>query len=87
MAFKGDSDDPRESLAYKLKKILDRECREVLCSDPFVQDERLVPFEQVVERCDLLFIGTPHTEYRQADFRGKTVVDIWNVTKVGISVV
>ncbi|MBM3990778.1 MAG: nucleotide sugar dehydrogenase [Planctomycetes bacterium] len=87
MAFKGDSDDPRESLAYKLKKILERECRAVVCSDPFVSDERFVAFEDAVERCDLLFIGTPHTAYRTADFKGKTVIDIWNVTQVGISVV
>ena len=32
MAFKGDSDDPRESLSYKL--VLEIDAAEVLCSDP-----------------------------------------------------
>ncbi|WP_249715200.1 nucleotide sugar dehydrogenase, partial [Rhizomonospora bruguierae] len=38
MAFKGESDDPRESLAYKLKKILTLRAKRVLCADPYVRD-------------------------------------------------
>src|SRR5262245_66363675 len=38
MAFKGDSDDPRESLSYKLRKLLEVQAKEVLCSDPYVSD-------------------------------------------------
>ena len=41
MAFKGGSDDPRESLAYKLRKILTLKARETLCTDPYVVDDRL----------------------------------------------
>src|SRR2546422_6494733 len=33
MAFKADSDDCRDSLSYKLKKVLEVEAREVLCTD------------------------------------------------------
>lgn len=87
MAFKGDSDDPRESLSYKLRKILERECRQVLCSDPFIHDARFVSLEQAVEQCELLFIGTPHSLYKTADFKGKTVIDIWNITKNGVAVI
>lgn len=87
MAFKGDSDDPRESLSYKLRKILERESRKVLCSDPFIHDPKFVTFEQAVDQCDLLFIGTPHSLYKTADFKGKTVIDIWNITKDGVAVI
>ena len=38
MAFKGESDDTRESLSYKLRKILEYEAAEVLCTDPYVDD-------------------------------------------------
>ncbi|MCI0550951.1 MAG: nucleotide sugar dehydrogenase, partial [Anaerolineae bacterium] len=36
MAFKADSDDSRESLAFKLKKLLELEASRVLCTDPYV---------------------------------------------------
>jgi UDP-N-acetyl-D-mannosaminuronic acid dehydrogenase len=87
MTFKGDSDDPRESLSFKLKKALQRECRAVLCSDPFLVDDELVPHEQMAARCDVLFVGTPHSLYRGADFGDKPVIDIWNITKSGVSVI
>ena len=34
MAFKPNSDDPRSSLSYKLRKVLLVECKRVLCTDP-----------------------------------------------------
>ena len=33
MAFKAESDDIRDSLSYKLKKLLEVQAREVLCTD------------------------------------------------------
>lgn len=78
MAFKADSDDPRESLAYKLRKILEIECKEVLIADPYVNDERIVPADQVVSRSDVLILGAPHRVYETLDVKGKPVIDIWN---------
>jgi UDP-N-acetyl-D-mannosaminuronic acid dehydrogenase len=78
MAFKADSDDPRESLSYKLRKILEIECRDVLITDPYVADERIIPVEEVVERSDILILGAPHGAYRDLDLSGKHVVDVWN---------
>ena len=46
MAFKSESDDKRESLSYKLRKLLMVEAKEVLCTDPYVVDEKLVPLER-----------------------------------------
>ena len=37
MAFKGESDDIRSSLSYKLKRLLRFKADRVLCTDPFVQ--------------------------------------------------
>jgi UDP-N-acetyl-D-mannosaminuronic acid dehydrogenase len=78
MAFKAESDDMRDSLSYKLKHLLSLECREVLCTDPYVPDDRLVPLEQAVSRADILFVGTPHAVYRKlAVPPEKVVVDVW----------
>lgn len=78
MAFKGDSDDPRESLSYKLKKILASEAKEVLTADPYVKDDRLKSVEYVADQSDLLILATPHKVYKDLDLKGKPVVDIWN---------
>jgi UDP-N-acetyl-D-mannosaminuronic acid dehydrogenase len=84
MAFKGDSDDPRESLSYKLRKILEYEAGEVLATDVHIQEPGLLPLEEVVERSDLLILATPHREYRALDLDGtKPVVDIWNFYQRG----
>jgi UDP-N-acetyl-D-mannosaminuronic acid dehydrogenase len=79
MTFKADSDDPRDSLAFKLRKILQVECKEVLCTDPFLKDESMRPLEEVLRRADILFIGSPHTAYRKLEFGKTPVVDVWNV--------
>ena len=80
MAFKGDSDDPRESLSYKLKKILEIDSKKVICTDPFVKDDTLVSLDEVITHADILILGAPHTSYKQLniDFSLKVIVDIWN---------
>lgn len=80
MAFKGDSDDRRESLSYKLKKVLTIEAGQVLCSDPFVKDDGFVPIDLLIEKSDIIILGAPHSEYKKLkfDFVSKKVVDIWN---------
>jgi UDP-N-acetyl-D-mannosaminuronic acid dehydrogenase len=80
MSFKADSDDSRDSLAFKLRKILLPECKQVLCTDPFLKDPSLLPLEDVLRRSDILFIGSPHTAYRKLDFGRTPVVDVWNMT-------
>lgn len=80
MAFKGGSDDKRSSLSYKLKNILRTEATRVLCTDPRVRDEDIVPLDQVLREADVLFIGAPHPEYKGlAVPDGRIVVDVWNL--------
>ena len=80
MAFKSEIDDIRASLSYKFKKMLNGHAREVLTTDPFVTvDPDLLPFDEVVERSDLLILCTPHNSYRYADLKGKPVVDVWGM--------
>lgn len=82
MGFKAESDDPRSSLSYKVKKILNMKVRRVLTTDPFVKDPALVPLNQVLAEADALIIGTPHKQYRGLKERlrpGVVVMDIWNI--------
>jgi UDP-N-acetyl-D-mannosaminuronic acid dehydrogenase len=85
MAFKADSDDPRESLSYKLRKLLEYDAAEVLCTDAHIQDSSFLPLDEVVARSDLLFIGAPHREYRALVVPDSTpVIDIWNLYSKGV---
>jgi UDP-N-acetyl-D-mannosaminuronic acid dehydrogenase len=79
MAFKAESDDPRDSLAYKLRKLLALEAQQVLCTDPYVPDPSLVPLDRVLAESHVLFVATPHRVYRGIPPQsGKMVIDIWN---------
>jgi len=85
MAYKGGTDDPRDSLAYKLRKILSLKAKETLCSDPYVVDDRFLPVEEVLARADLLVIAAPHADYRDLA-TDKPVADIWGITGRGVLV-
>jgi UDP-N-acetyl-D-mannosaminuronic acid dehydrogenase len=86
MAFKGESDDIRSSLSYKLKRILQFRADQVLCSDPYVSvDDSLLPVGEVLERADVLIIGAPHREYQHLS-PSVEVVDVWNLLGKGTTV-
>jgi UDP-N-acetyl-D-mannosaminuronic acid dehydrogenase len=84
MAFKAESDDTRASLSYKLRKLLSWAGARVLCTDPYVRDDRLVPLETVLAEADTLVVGAPHRAYRGLDLAGREVVDVWGAVGGGI---
>ena len=85
MAFKADSDDTRASLSYKLRKLLLWAGADVLCTDPYVIDERLVGLDEVLANSDILVLGAPHRAYRALDLEGREVVDVWGARQAGIN--
>lgn len=79
MAFKGESDDARSSLAYRLKKILEFHVKSVLTSDPFVKsDTDLVSEQTLLDSADLIIIGAPHRRYSLLEV-STPVIDIWSI--------
>jgi UDP-N-acetyl-D-mannosaminuronic acid dehydrogenase len=84
MAFKAGSDDPRASLSYKLRKLLQWAGARVVCTDPYVKDDRLTTLECVLEESDVLVLGAPHKTYSQLKVGGRDVVDIWGALGEGI---
>ncbi len=86
MAFKGESDDNRSSLAYKLKRIMKFKSAGVLTSDPYVKNDKdLVSEDEVIAGSDLLIISAPHVRYRDLQTE-KPIVDIWNLRGNGSEV-
>jgi UDP-N-acetyl-D-mannosaminuronic acid dehydrogenase len=84
MAFKAESDDPRASLSYKLRKLLAWSGARVVCTDPYVKDDRLVSLQCVLDESDILILGAPHKPYRRLEIGGRDVVDVWGALGEGI---
>ena len=79
MAFKAESDDRRDSLSYKLAKILRAEGATVLCTDPYVRDPTLCPLEEVLAKAEILVLACPHAEYAKLRLQGRDLVDPWGI--------
>lgn len=86
MAFKANVDDPRDSLAYKLRKILSFETQNILCSDVYIQEPDFVSTEELIRRSDIIIIGCPHKEYKELQIEGRVVVDVWNIFNKGCQI-
>ena len=84
MAFKAESDDTRASLSYKLRKLLAWSGARVLCTDPYVIDDRIEPLDRVVRESDILILAAPHAPYKGLEIGGKDVVDVWGALGGGI---
>lgn len=82
MTFKPESDDPRDSLSFKLRKIAKHESKNVLSHDEHMQDPSFSTLEEVLRESDIIILATPHERYRRIDpaaYPDKVFVDIWNV--------
>ena len=76
--------DRRDSLSYKLKRLLRFKAQSVLCTDPYVADDPdLTSLDDVLALADVLVIGAPHSEYTSITPR-VPVIDVWNLFGRGV---
>lgn len=82
MTFKADSDDTRNSLSFKFKKICERHGLDVSYSDPYYGNSG----DSSPEHADAYVIMTPHKEYHSmfdnmitSPPKGTVLVDVWKV--------
>ncbi len=76
MTFKADSDDVRESLSFKVRKLLEFEGARVQCADPYL--DWTLPVEDVLRDAEAVVLATPHREFRGLGIK-VPVVDVWGV--------
>ena len=82
MAFKADIDDIRDSLSYKLGKVLRFHGAEVYYSDEYATDPTFVSKEALVGKSDVVIVGVPHSAYRTLVVPERVeVVDLWGVIR------
>ncbi len=86
LAFKGDTDDERDSLSHKLIRLLERELADVEVHDPVVATPTAT-FEDAVAGADVVVVATNHSAYSNAGALATIartaspdclVVDPWN---------
>ena len=83
MAFKAESDDIRESLSYKLGKLLRFHGAQVFYSDEYAKDPTFVSKEKLIAASDVVIVGAAHNAYRQLQIPARIeVVDLWSVLPV-----
>jgi UDP-N-acetyl-D-mannosaminuronic acid dehydrogenase len=80
MTFKGEIDDFRQSLSFRLKHILENRVKKVFCSDTKLQEPYFVNTEELIQNSDIIIIATPHHEYKTI-LTDKIIIDIWRITK------
>jgi UDP-N-acetyl-D-mannosaminuronic acid dehydrogenase len=78
MTFKANNDDTRESLSFKIKKLLEQKMAFVLPSDPYLKDT--VPLEKVLAEAEGIIIGTPHNEYKDLVLK-VPFADCWGIIR------
>jgi UDP-N-acetyl-D-mannosaminuronic acid dehydrogenase len=85
LTFKRDSDDMRDSLSYKLVRMLERELAHVARHDPHVPAES-ASLEAALEGADAVVVATNHSAFEgllEQLPEGTLLVDPWNVTGSG----
>ena len=79
MAFKQDIDDTRDSLSFKLKKLLEMHKYKVYISDYFINkfnfDEK-----ELIKKSDVIVLAVPHKKYHKLRIpKHKFVIDTWGI--------
>lgn len=84
MTFKADIDDIRDSLSYKLGKILRFNGADVYYSDEYAENPTFISKEKLVETCDVIIVAVPHSSYKGVVVPEKIeVVDLWGIISGG----
>ncbi|MFN9644734.1 MAG: nucleotide sugar dehydrogenase [Cyanobacteriota bacterium] len=78
MAFKADVDDTRDSLSFRLKKILEFRGAEVLCSDAYCQHDSWYSAEEVIASADTIIVAVPHKAYAKLNYGTKRVYHVFS---------
>jgi len=81
MTFKAESDDTRDSLSFKIRKMAELEAKAVYSHDYYWSDHTTTRLDALLRKSDIIIVATPHARYAQipkAKFKNKIIVDIWN---------
>jgi len=76
--FKSGIDDERDSLSLNLIKYLRKKNARVFFYDPYIKTRNHSKLKFILKNCKIIFIGTPHPEFKKINFKNIEVIDCWN---------
>ncbi len=77
LAFKGETDDIRDSLSIKLLKKLKKMKFKVLQSDEYYKNNQNVNKNELIKKSDIIIIGAPHKAYKKLKIsKKKYLIDV-----------
>ena len=79
MTYKPNVDDIRDSLSFKLKKILESKGAKVLCSDEYYKKSNWVSSKELIRQSKIIILAIPHSQYTNLDFKNKEVINVWSI--------
>lgn len=84
MTFKADIDDVRDSLSYKLGKVLRFNGATVYYSDEYAENPDFISKEKLIQNSDVIIVAVPHSNYKGMVVPGNIeVVDLWGIVRGG----
>ncbi len=82
LAFKSDVDDIRDSLSFKLLKILKKVSKNVFLSDEFYKHPNGLSKENLIKKSSIIIVAVPHSKYKNLKIpKNKIVIDTWGIIK------
>lgn len=82
MAFKADIDDIRDSLSFKLGKILRFHGAKVYYSDEYAKNPDFISKEELIKSSDVVIVSVPHSAYKNIEVPDNVeFIDLWGVVK------
>jgi len=80
LAFKGETDDIRDSLSIKLLNKLKKLKLKILQSDEYYKNKKNVSKEKLVLKSNIIIFGAPHKAYNNLKIsKNKKIIDIWGI--------
>ena len=88
VAYKGNTDDLRESPALVIIELLKNEGYEIAIHDPHINNENYSNFEETIENADICLVLSDHDEFKDLDYdlivgkmKSPVVFDTKNIVK------
>ena len=79
LAFKGETDDIRDSLSITLLNKLKKLKLKILQSDEYFKNKNNVSRKELITKSNIIIIG-PHNAYKKMNIsKQKKIIDIWNI--------
>jgi len=85
LAFKGNTDDTRDSLSFRMKKILENEVKKVLVHDPYITIKESCSLNKLLKSSDIVILMTLHDCYKKIKTK-KMLIDVWNFFGKGFGI-